>query len=121
MRKVIGRNINTTPTASIVSTVTVNDSTAVVVAPANPDRIFLEISAPPVGVTNNHDYCVFLRLYAASQDNTPHGLWLGSYQVGNDSLFKGVWRMPQGDIYTGEVSAILCAGDADVILHITEY
>jgi hypothetical protein len=119
--RTIGRNRNTTDTASIVSKITINSSTATTIAAANPNRIFFEVFAPPVGVSNNHDYCAFLRPYPAAQDNVAHGAWIGSYQVGNDSLFKGEWRMPSDNIYTGEFSAILCTGQSDINIYIVEY
>mgnify|MGYP000471726950 CR=1 FL=1 len=120
MPKVIGRNRNTADSAQH-SVVTVSSTTAVKIADANENRIFFEVSAPPVGVLNNHDYCVFIRLYAAADNNDEKGIWLGSYQVGNDSLFRGNWCMPSGDIYTGEISAILCPGNSDINVYVTEY
>lgn len=113
--RIIGRNSNTNDT-SIVTSVSINSTTAVVLAPSNPDRVFFNVSLD-AGIT---DKDVFIRLYPAALDNSKRGILLARRSSSNDAFFWPIWQMPTDSIYTGEISAILGAGSA-ITLHVTEY
>ena len=109
-----GRNSNTNDAATI-STQPIDSVTAVMVAAANPDRIFLEISLS-VGIT---DIDAYVRLYPAGTDDIKKGSVLTRRTASNDALFSPVWRMSPDNIYTGEISMISASGTFDI--HVTEY
>ncbi len=114
MPLMIGRNINSNDAAT-VATIGLNAITAVTIAPANPNRIFLNVSLD-AGTT---DLDVFIRLHPAASNNDKAGILLARLTSGNDVLFWPQWTMSESNIYTGEVSAILDTGNVDV--HVTEY
>ena len=103
MAKIIGRNANTTGTATIDTGITLNTSTSVKVGDSNDDRIHFEIS-------NDGPGKVFLKLQAASVDDIKKGIIIQSGQT---------WWMPTDNIYTGEISAIANTGSP--VVYPTEY
>lgn len=112
-----GRTRNENDTSVVSSPIVLNSTTAVTISSANSKRMFFECCVTP----ETASFCVFIRLYPASQDNSAKGFWVGSYQSGNDVYFKPDWRMPVDTIYTGEISAILCPGEDDKEIYVTEY
>jgi len=102
MAKTIGRNTNVNDTATI-DTVTLNSSTSVKVADALADRIY-------VSVSNEGPGTAFIKLQAASVDNTKKGEVLENGET---------WWMPTDNMYTGEISAI--GRNTSPVVHITEY
>ena len=117
MTQSIGRNRNTNDVADVKPPITLNDTTAVVLAAANPNRIFFRVGIVPV----NDDLNVFVRLYAASDDNLERGIWIGQFIMGNNVFFVPSWPMPSDNIYPGEISAILKSGVPDLDVYVTEY
>lgn len=117
MPSFIQRTRNTNDTASVPAAITLNDTTAVVIAVANLERQYFQVNVLPAVL----DTCVFIRLYAAGDDNDAVGDWIGRFNFANDVFFKPSWRMTPDNIYTGEISAILIAGAADEDVYITEY
>lgn len=99
---------NITDVAALSSGIDLNDSTSVVVAVANPDRLFFRLDV------NGDNQSVWLKLQSASIDNDKKGIYLRR-QAGNNAF----WEMPSNSIYTGEICAIAVSGSPDV--HITEY
>ena len=97
-----------------VTTYALDSVTAVVIAAANPARLYFSVCLDE-GTT---DEAVAIRLYPASTDNIAKGEFLTRRMSGNDALFRPSWPMPL-HIYTGEVSAITVSGTATV--HVTEY
>lgn len=103
----IGRNRNTNDIATR-DTVTLNETTATTIAPANPDRIFFSARLE-LGSTKG----CWIRLQPASEDAT-----------GKHDIF--ITRSPQAslpfimevdNVYTGEISAILESGsNADIMI-----
>lgn len=114
MAKTIGRNSNTTDTATVTS-VSVGSSTAVTLVAANADRIAFKVTID--GQTN--DRTVFIRYYAASDDNTKHGNVLTKKLDEDGSFFKIMDEMSPDNMYTGEISAISLSGS--ITVYITEY
>ena len=102
MAKKQGGNPNFNDEA-IISSVSVDSSTAVVLCPSADMRFFLEVS-------NTTNQIVWLRFYAAATDNTKQGIAIQP----NDS-----WKMPPEDKYIGEVSVIMAVG-AFKTIHFTE-
>ena len=101
--KTIGRNLNTTDTATLGSAVALNSSTSIKLVDSLSDRIFFSLSN-----TTNKD--VWLKLQAANIDNDAKGIYVPR---------GGYWEMPADNIYTGEISAIAVSGTPSV--YITEY
>jgi hypothetical protein len=96
--------------------ITLNDVSATVIVPANPDRVFLSITMFPA----TSDVSLFVRYYPAAMDNIKHGVdVLTRRGIGGDSWFRPHHRMETNAIYTGEVSAIVNTGTLDVV--VTEY
>ena len=115
--RMIGRTQNKHDSANVSDPIILNDTTAVIISSANVSRIFFQAFVTP-GIS---DFGCFIRLYAATVDNSARGIWVGSYQFGNDTYFSDNWKMPNDNIYTGEISAILEAGNADRAIYVTEY
>lgn len=113
----INRNRNTNPVADNKVAIAVNDTTAVTLDAADTSRIFFEVSILPA-VT---DVCVFIRIYPASDDNIERGVWIGRFNFGNDVFFRPSWRMPEDNICTDEISAILLSGDPDENVYVVTY
>lgn len=107
----IGRNINTNDIAIVSSSIALNAVTSTKIADANPDRIAFIVSVD--GIMGNSS--IFIKLQAASADNDIKGIWVGRQGV----VFKTDWSMPNDNIYTGEISAIITGGMASVF--VTEY
>lgn len=95
--------------------VNINSVTATTLVAAKTNRIFFEVYLD-AGTT---DIDAFIRLYAATTDTLKQGAVLSRRLSGNDNLFKPVWTMTEGSIYTGEISAISLSGTFDLL--ITEY
>lgn len=108
MVKKIRRNSNINDTATILSGVTLNDSTSITIANANSDRIFFYVDS------NFPDKACRIKLQAASVDNDQKGIFLNEKEKGKTS-----WQMPSDNIYTGEISAI--AVDGNPVVYVTEY
>jgi len=104
MAKTIGRNSNTTDSATLPGAFTVTASTSLKIADANTDRIFFCVN------NNNASDGLWIKLQAASVDNTKKGIFIPS---------KGSWQMPTDNVYTGEISAI--GDNTDTETYITEY
>jgi len=113
----IDRNRNTSDEADVKTTITVDDTTAVVLAAANPNRTFFEVNITPSA--SNLD--LFVSLYPASDDNIKRGSWVGRFSMGNNVAFKSEWRMSEDNIYTGEISAILTTSNQDEDVFVVEY
>lgn len=111
------RTINTNNEANVPLLITANATTAVTVIGINLERTFFEIDILP----KMTDVCVFIRLYEAAQDDIMRGAWIGRFTFGNSTFFREHWRMPTDNIYTGEISVILLAGDPNEDVYITEY
>lgn len=113
MTKKVGNNRNFQDT-SVTTTVTVNSLTATVLAPANPDRLWVRISLDS-GTLNQE---VFVREYPAATDNNKAGELLIREISSNHSLFKPCYYTFADNVYTGEISGIADAGTFNV--HVTE-
>jgi hypothetical protein len=111
---IIGRNQNTNDIA-VVTTYTVNSTTATTISAVNLDRISFEVHLDP----DSTDVEVLVRLYPAADDNLKRGNALVRDTFGAYSLFKPDWRMQSDNMYTGEISAISVSGNVDI--HVTEY
>ena len=108
MTAIIEGNINRAETATI-GTVVLNATTSTLIAAANPKRIFFHVNN---GV--EPDKACWIKLHAASTDNTKHGIVVHEGAKG-----VGGWEMPADNIYTGEISAIAEATPCTV--YVTEY
>lgn len=113
MTKRLDRVINKTDEPT-TTTVTLNDTTAVVLAAANPQRMYLRVSLDS-GLDNTE---AFVREYPAAQDDLKRGEILMREISANHSLYKPTYYTFTDNVYTGEVSAIAVAGTFDV--HVTE-
>ena len=114
MAQSIGRNQNKNDVAS-VTTVEINDTTATVIVPANPLRIFLVINLD--GGTAEEE--VFIRFYPAADDDLKRGMVIKRKIIGATSINDPRVHMEGDNIYTGEISAISESGTFK--LHITEF
>ena len=103
MAKSIGRNTNTTDSASLSDAIALNALTSTKIADANDKRIFFCIS-------NDSNVDIMLKLQGASLDNDKKGIVV--YR-------KGYWEMPVDNIETGEISAIAKNGNPNIFT--TEY
>lgn len=99
---------------AVTTTVNINSVTATVIAPANPNRMYVRVSLDS-GATNTE---AFIREYPATTDNLKKGELLMREISSNHSLFKPMYFTFTDNVYTGEISAIAVAGSFD--LHITE-
>jgi len=103
MVKSVGRNTNVTDTATLPAAITLNATTSVLIASANPDRIAFIFSNPA-----NQD--VWLKFQPTTTDDDKKGI----------IIMKGtVWDMSPDNIYTGEICAI-AASDGPAVTY-TEY
>lgn len=109
----VGNNRNTQDTV-VTTTVPVNSLTAVTLAAANPDRLWLRISLDS-GLSNTE---AFIREYPAADDNIKHGELLIREISSNHSLFNPIYKTDPDNVYTGEVSGIAFAGSFN--LHVME-
>ena len=98
MTKEIGKNINTTD-ESTSTTISVGSVTAValVLALTSSDGKHIKVS-----VTNNGNTKLNVRLRSAASDNLKDGQWVSPGET--ETIIE------QGDIYTGEISAIFNSG-----------
>lgn len=103
-----GRNRNANDVASISSGTTLNSTTSVVIAVANPDRIAFHVN------NNFSDKACWVKLQTAATDNDKKGIFLNEKEKGSTE-----WDMPADNIYTGEISAIADSGNP--VVYITEY
>jgi hypothetical protein len=108
MARVSGRNKNVNNVANVLDPVTVGSLVSVVVLPANPDRMYVQIN------NNNSVQHCWIKLQPASQDNDKKGIFIHRLGGGNDT-----WEMPTDNIYTGEICAISDNGSSDI--YVTEY
>ena len=90
---------------STLSQVALNATTSILVKAAGDDFIFWSI-------TNNSNRDIWLKLQAASVDNTKKGILIPSG--------GGYWEMPTSNIFTDEISAMSDQGTGKVV-DITEY
>jgi len=97
INKTIGRNRNTTDTAT-TAVVALNSTTSTTLSSANINRLGLEIY-------NNGPQEVKIKRQAASVDNIYKGAIVQS---------GGNWFLQEGDIHIGEISAMSKAGTPDV-------
>ena len=107
-------SVNKNDTASVTGPINVG-TTSMKIADANDDRIFFEVNLG--GGSSNES--VFIKLQPASADNDEKGVWIGRRLSGNDAYLTSSWRMPETEIYTGEISAISESGTVDI--YVTEY
>ena len=108
MVQIIGRNQNTNDTATVSSAITLNATTSVLVAAANPNRTYLRIDG------NSSNQGIWIKLQATADDNDKKGIFIQANTIGVSH-----WEMPFDNIYTGEVCAIADANGPAV--YITEY
>lgn len=105
--RTLGRNRNTHDTATVTS-YTLNSSTATVISVADPERMAFHVA------NDNGQFDVYVRMYAASQDNVKHGILLSKSKGASNH-----YDMPTDNIYTGEISAIASAGNP--VIMVTEW
>jgi hypothetical protein len=108
MSRVFGRNKNVNDTANVLAPIPVDATTSVVILPANPDRMYVQIN------NNDSNEDCWIKLQPASQDNDKKGIFMHRRGGGNDE-----WQMPTDNIYTGEISAMSDSGTANI--YVTEY
>ena len=108
MTKKVGNNRNSQDT-SVTTTVSINSLTATVLAPANPDRLWVRISLDS-GILNQE---LFVREYPAATDNNKAGELLIREISSNPCYYTFA-----DNVYTGEISGISYAGTFNV--HVTE-
>lgn len=104
----IGRNSNTTDTATVSAGVTLNSTTSTKIADANSRRCLISITNG--GSTNG----VWLKLQPTSTDDDKKGIWL-TPKTGSHLC----WENPPDNIYTGEICAIADVDSPSV--YVTEY
>ena len=99
MAENIGRNRNFNEAADVKNGIQLNSSSSTKIADANPNRKYFHVNS------NFSDKASWIKLQAASVDNTKKGIFLNEKE-------KGVthWDMPPDNIYTGEISNSLCDG-----------
>ncbi len=111
MTKSLNSNFNFNDTSIVSSPILVNNATAVKILDAQTDIVnfnsFIEFNILP----SNANVSMFIRPYPAVQDNDRRGVWIGRFNMGNDTFFRSFWRMPETSLYTGEWSAILAPGN----------
>lgn len=103
-----GRTFNTNDTADVKGGITLNASTSVTIAVANPNRIFFYVDS------NFPEKACRIKLQPAAEDNDQKGIFLNEKEKG-----KTWWQMPSDNIYPGEISAI--AVDGNPVVYVTEY
>lgn len=89
------RNFNAVASTTVVA---LNASTAVKIADARDDRIYLYIS-------NESAFTIYIKTQASTVDNL---------KVGIRILKNDAYEFPVGNMYTGEVSAISMTDNPDV-------
>jgi len=100
----IGRNRNMNDIAVSIAGVTINSSTSVLIAAANPNRIYFHVN------NDSSPKDSWIKLQPSSTDNDKKGIFLS----GSSS-----WEMQPDNIYTGEISAI--RNKTTSTLYIKEY
>jgi len=108
MTAMVGRNVNSNDTAIINDGVELNTSTSMVIAPANPSRIYFHVN------NDSSKEACWIKLQAASIDNDKKGIFLNKKEKPDTR-----WDMPNDNVYTGEISAIAEKGKPKV--YVTEY
>lgn len=108
------RRVRNTTDEPVTTTVTINDTTPVVLAVANPRRMYIRVCLDS-GLDNTE---AFVREYPATQDDLKRGEILMREISANHSLYKPMYYTFADNVYTGEISAIAVAGTFDV--HVTE-
>ncbi len=104
----LGRNRNTSDQANVTDPIAINTGTSVILAAANPDRIFFHVN------NDANDLAFWVKLQSASTDNDKKGIFCDKEAKGRFD-----WEMPSDNIYTGEISAI--SDDSNQNLYVTEY
>ena len=102
------RTRNTNDVAIVSVGVTLNTATSVIIAAANPNRVFFHVNS------DFPDKACWIKLQAATVDNVKKGIFLNEKEKGITQ-----WEMPSDNIYTGEISAI--AEDGNPIAYVTEF
>jgi len=105
----------TADVANVSSAIAINQLTSVVIAAANPDRNYFNITMD-CDVTS---VCVWVKLQPAAADDDQKGILLFREFDGNDNIAEMSWEMPTTAIYKGEISAITQGFDINV--YVTEY
>lgn len=108
MATIYERQQNLAGTASVNTGVTLNSSTSVKIADANPNRIYFYVTND--GSTEE----AWIKLQAAGVDNDKKGIFLNK-----KAIYRNDWGMPVDNVYTGEICAIAEAGTPSV--YVTEY
>ena len=102
-------------TETSTSKIELNSTTATKIADANTDRRFFHATING----SSSEVSVFIKLQAASVDNSKEGIWIGR-ELDEDGSYGNIcWEMPRDAIYTGEISAIAVSGSPDI--YVTEY
>ncbi|MEE8207794.1 MAG: hypothetical protein V3T88_02375 [Nitrosomonadaceae bacterium] len=104
----IDRNKNTNDTATMSNAITLNGTTTITIATANPDRNYILIH------NNSAATACWVKLQAASVDDDKKGIF-----IDKSVPTPAEWEMPVDNIYTGEISAISDSGAVDI--YVTEY
>lgn len=89
--------------SSVISSIVLNNTTAVKISDANVDRTFFVVS-------NNSGQDIWIKLQAAAINNNKNGMFL---------FRRTIYEMPIENVYKGEISAI--ADNGDPTIFITEY
>lgn len=113
----IGRNTNTNAGADVNTGVTLNPTTSVKIADANPNRIAFRVSIKgEAGVSKS----LMIKYQPAATDNSVEkGSWMGMVLMGNDTVFKVEHKMDKDNIMTDEICAQSDFGNP--IVYVTEY
>lgn len=98
MARDIGNRRSTSTSATIDSGTSLNSSTSVKIRDSGTDFLYWSI-------TNDSKKDVWLKLQAASVDNTKKGILLPK---------NSMWEMPENILYTGEICAMTDSGSATV-------
>ena len=108
MTAMIGRNVNSNDVAIISDSIELNTSTSVVIAQANPNRIYFHVN------NDSSKEACWIKLQGASVDNNKKGIFLNEKEKPDTR-----WDMPIDNVYTGEISAIAEKGKPTI--YVTEY
>lgn len=111
------RNFNDVADVKAAIPVPFGANSPILLAAANDARMSFEVDILPKFT----DVSIFIRLYPVAQDNLQRGYWIGRFNMANDTFFRPFWKMPDGNVYTGEISAIMVPGPiADENVYVTE-
>lgn len=108
MTATLERTQNLNDAASVNSGVTLNGTTSVKIADANPTRIYFYVT------NDGSSEEAWIKLQAASIDNGKKGIFLNK-----KAIYRNDWEMALDNVYTGEICAIAVAGTPTVF--VTEY